>query len=355
MKENYFAVIMAGGVGSRFWPVSTQENPKQFHDMLGNGKSLIRCTYDRLARLIPDENILIATNQSYKALVKDHLPNIKDEQIVLEPAMRNTAPCILYSALKIKSKNKNAVMVVAPSDHFIEDETEFLKNLEAAFDFCQKQDALMTLGIKPSDPNTGYGYIEYKKSTEPIKKVEAFKEKPNKDNAIKFIEQGNYLWNAGIFIWSVSAILKAFDDNLSEMKVLLEQGTHVYNTNDEAKFIDETYPQCENISIDYGVMEKADNVWVLPVDFGWNDLGTWGSLYQKLSKDNQANAIVNANALCIDASQNMIRTEPKKKVIIQGLSDVIVVETNDTILICPKDHDQAIKQISAQAKEKFKD
>lgn len=353
MNKNYYAVIMAGGVGSRFWPVSTEENPKQFHDMLGTGQSLIQNTFTRLEKLIPKENILIATNKKYKKLVLEHLPQVNENQILLEPAMRNTAPCILYSALKIQNMNQDAVMIVAPSDHFIENETEFVRNVETAFQACEKEDILMTLGIKPSEPNTGYGYIQFEDSEKSIKKVINFTEKPNLEIAKQFINQGDYLWNAGIFVWSVKSIIKAFKNNLNDMCLLFDKGNTYWNTKEESKFIEENYAKAENISIDYGIMENTKNTFVLPVDFGWNDLGTWGSLFDKLSKDDDNNAIVNAKTLFKGANNNIVRSQQGKKVIVQGLSNYIIVETKDTILICPKSDEQGIKQISAEVKEKF--
>ncbi len=353
MNKNYYAVIMAGGVGSRFWPVSTPDNPKQFHDMLGIGKSLIQNTFERLEKLIPKENVLVATNEKYKNLVKDHLPQIDDNQILLEPAMRNTAPCILYSAFKINNFNKDAVMIVAPSDHYIENEDEFIKNVETAFKACEKDDILMTLGIKPSGPNTGYGYIQYEESSKEIKKVKNFTEKPDVETAKLFIEQGDYLWNAGIFIWSVKSIIKAFEYSLEDMFAIFNSGNTYWNTLKESDFIKENYSKSKNISIDYGIMERAENVYVLPVDFGWNDLGTWGSLFEKLPKDNNNNAIINAKALLNDSCNNIVSTQSNKKIIVQGLNDYIIVETKDTILIFPKSKEQEIKQISSLALEKF--
>ena len=353
MNKKYYAVIMAGGVGSRFWPVSTEENPKQFHDMLGTGRSLIQNTFDRLSKLIPTENILIATNKRYKNLVLNHLPEVNENQVLLEPAMRNTAPCILYSALKIKDINEDAVMIVAPSDHFIEDEKTFIENVEIAFRACEKQDILMTLGIKPSGPNTGYGYIQFEESDNDIKKVKNFTEKPDLETAKVFIQQGDYLWNAGIFIWSVKSIIKAFDNSLGEMCSLFNKGNPFWNTEKESDFIEKNYEKAENISIDYGIMESAKNVYILPVDFGWNDLGTWGSLYDKLSKDKDNNAVINARTLFKDAHNNIIRSHNNKKVIVQGLNDFIIVETDETILIFPKAKEQEIKQISKEVYEKL--
>ncbi|RLD83068.1 MAG: mannose-1-phosphate guanylyltransferase [Bacteroidetes bacterium] len=353
MNKNYYAVIMAGGVGSRFWPVSTEENPKQFHDMLGTGRSLIQNTFDRLSKLIPSENILIATNKKYKDLVLYHLPEVNENQVLLEPAMRNTAPCILYSALKIKDQNPHAVMIVAPSDHFIENEEEFVKNVETAFKACEQEDILMTLGIKPSSPNTGYGYIQFENSEKANKKVKNFTEKPNEENAKKFIAQGDYLWNAGIFIWSVKSILNAFENSLGEMCSLFNQGNSYWNTNKEPEFIDNHYAKAENVSIDYGIMEGAKNVYVLPVDFGWNDLGTWGSLFDKLDKNDNNNAVISARTIFKNSNNNIVRTQTGKKVVLQGLSDFIIVETKDTLLIIPKSAEQEIKQLSKEAQEKL--
>ena len=353
MNKNYYAVIMAGGVGSRFWPVSTQEYPKQFHDMLGTGESLIQRTFKRINALIPAENILIATNERYEGLVLEQLPKTTKKQLLLEPAMRNTAPCILYAALKIHTQNKDAVMLVAPSDHWIEDEAEFLNNIKTSFEVSANNNTLMTLGIQPNAPNTGYGYIQFQESSSDIKKVKNFTEKPNLATAKEFIASGDYLWNAGIFIWATKSILGAFKKHLPNMLTVLEGITTIYNTDLEADFIKSNYEKCENISIDYGIMERSNNVHILPVDFGWNDLGTWGSLYNKLEKDDQKNAIVGAQTIFRDASGNMIRTESGKKVIIQGLNDFIVVEKDGVLLICPRKDGQDIKQISAAAKSKF--
>ena len=353
MNKNYYAVIMAGGVGSRFWPMSTQEYPKQFHDMLGTGDSLIQKTFSRLERLIPSENILISTNKRYKDLVLDQLENTTKKQLLLEPCMRNTSPCVLYAALKIHAINPDGVMVIAPSDHWIENEPQFIDNIETSFEFCQQNDVLMTLGIEPSSPNTGYGYIQYEQGTSDIKKVKQFTEKPNLENAKKFIESGDYLWNAGIFIWSVKSIIKAFESSLLEMYTLFCKGNNVYNTEFEDDFIDTNYANAENISIDYGILEKAKNVHVLPVNFDWNDLGTWGSLYNKLPKDLNQNAAVGGETIFRNSSNNIVRTQSNKRVVIQGLNDYIVVEKEGVLLICPKSDEQDIKQITSQVKEDF--
>jgi mannose-1-phosphate guanylyltransferase len=352
MNKNYYAIIMAGGVGSRFWPVSTTEFPKQFHDMLGAGETLIQKTFSRLSKLIPVENILILTNERYNSIVLEQLPMVKQEQVLLEPAMRNTAPCILYASLKIQKKNTDAVMVVAPSDHWIEDENAFAQNLKSCFDFCAKENALMTLGIQPTFPNTGFGYIEYdKKDTNSIKKVSQFREKPDYETAKSFLQSGNFLWNGGIFIWSVKAITEAFEKFQPQMNALFTKGLESYNTVDEKSFIDENYALAENVSIDYAVMESAKNVYVLPATFDWNDLGTWGSLHEKLPKDKNNNAVVNATVLLNNASSNIISTSKDKVVIIDGLEDFIIVDKDNVLLIYPKSKEQEIKGIAGQIKK----
>lgn len=351
MNKNYYAIIMAGGVGSRFWPVSTTDFPKQFHDMLGTGDTLIQKTFTRLSQIIPKENILILTNEVYNDIVLKQLPMVKQEQIILEPSMRNTAPCILYASLKIKKENPDAVMVVAPSDHWIEDEVQFCANLQHAFDFCEREDNLMTLGILPTFPNTGYGYIEYDKlDSRPIKKVKQFREKPDYATARKFIQSRNFLWNAGIFVWSVKSVLNAFQEFQPVMYDHFMQGYDVYNTTNETQFIKENYPLAENISVDYAILEKAHNVFVLPATFDWNDLGTWGSLHEKLDKDENNNAVVNARVLLENASNNIIRAEGKKLVVIDGLNDYIIVDKDDTLLIYPKSKEQDIKKIVGKIK-----
>ncbi|MBT8244049.1 MAG: mannose-1-phosphate guanylyltransferase [Winogradskyella sp.] len=353
-NNNYYAILMAGGVGSRFWPVSTQDYPKQFHDMLGTGDTLIQKTFDRLSNLIPEENIFILTNERYNDLVLEQLPSVTKRQVVLEPAMRNTAPCILYASLKIQKENPNAVMIVAPSDHWIEDENAFSENVKQAFDFCSNNDTLMTLGITPTFPNTGYGYIEFDKdSNSNIKPVNQFREKPDYDTAKSFLRQGNFLWNAGIFIWSVKTVVAAFQNNQPELFQLFQKGFQVYNTEFEDDFISENYPKAENISVDYAIMEKSQNVYVIPVTFDWNDLGTWGSLYDKLDKDDSKNAVINAKTLVKDASGNMIRTKTDKVVVVDGLKDYIIVDKDEVLLIFPKEKEQDIKKVLQSVKDKY--
>ncbi|CCG52629.1 Mannose-1-phosphate guanylyltransferase (GDP) [Flavobacterium indicum GPTSA100-9 = DSM 17447] len=346
MNKNYYAIVMAGGVGSRFWPVSTVDFPKQFHDMLGTGETLIQKTVSRLTQIVPQENILILTNERYSEITLEQLPFIKPEQIVLEPVMRNTAPCILYASLKIKKMNPNAIMVVAPSDHWIEDEVQFVANLERSFQYCEQKDSLMTIGILPTFPNTGYGYIEYDKlDVRPIKQVVQFREKPDYATARKFIQSRNFLWNAGIFVWNVNAILKAYEMFNSEMFNLFQSGYSFLNTSDEKQFIIDNYSHAENISVDYAILEKANNVFVLPATFDWNDLGTWGSLHEKLDKDANNNAVVNATVVLENASDNIIRTSGKKLVVIDGVSNFIIVDKDDVLLIYPKEKEQDIKKI----------
>ncbi len=356
MNKNYYAVLMAGGVGSRFWPVSTTQNPKQFHDMLGTGDTLIQKTFKRLNTFVPTENILILTNERYNDLVLEQLPMIAQEQVVLEPAMRNTAPCILYAALKIHKMNPNAVMIVAPSDHWIEDEEAFAKDVTTCFQKCEVEEVLCTLGIQPSFPNTGFGYIEYdKQSTTSLKKVIQFREKPDYDTAKLFLEQGNFLWNAGIFMWGVQTIINAFKKYQPVQFKLFEAGISSYNTEKERIFIQENYEKADNISIDYAILERSDAIFVLPASFDWNDLGTWGSLYDKLDKDGKKNATVNGKLLEIEAERNMVRLPKGKLAVIDSLKDYIIVDKEDVLLIVPKSKEQDIKAIVAKAKEIYGD
>ncbi len=354
MNKNYYAVIMAGGIGSRFWPVSTQDFPKQFHDMLGTGQTLLQKTFSRLNKIIPSENIYILTNEMYLEITLKQLPEISEKQVVLEPAMRNTAPCILLSALKIKKENPNAVMLVAPSDHWIEDENAFAGDIKTCFDAAEKNNILLTLGIEPSFPNTGYGYIESDKNdASEIKKVKQFREKPDYETAKQFLAAGNFLWNAGIFIWSVKSIVASFENHLSEMNLLFSKGMAVLNTSEEKKFIDLNYPEAENISIDYGILEKANNVYLKKATFDWNDLGTWGALYDKLDKDENNNSVVNADTYFKDSKNNMVFTNTKKLVVLDGIEDYIVVDNEEVLLLFPKKKEQEIKQLLSEVSNKF--
>ncbi len=354
MNTNYYAVIMAGGIGSRFWPVSTTAFPKQFHDMLGTGQSLLQKTFSRLNRLIPSQNIYVLTNERYLDLTLEQLPQIDATQVVLEPAMRNTAPCILLSALKIRKENPNALMLVAPSDHWIEDEAAFIEDVQMGFDACQRQDMLLTLGIQPTFPNTGYGYIEsVEKGASPIKEVKQFREKPDYETAKQFITEGNFLWNAGIFLWSVKSILNAFEQHMAKMYALFAEGVPVLNTEAESDFITAQYAKAENISIDYGIMEHANNVFVKKAAFDWNDLGTWGALYDKMTNEPKENAIVRAIPHLKDAEGNMIYTASEKLVVVDGISDYIIVDKDEVLLIFPKKKEQDIKSLLQEVGKKF--
>ncbi|WP_373055620.1 mannose-1-phosphate guanylyltransferase [Zunongwangia sp. H14] len=356
MNNNYYAILMAGGVGSRFWPVSTASIPKQFQDVLGAGETLIQSTFRRLSKIIPQENIYILTNKKYNDIVKEQLPGVKQEQIVLEPVMRNTAPSILLAALKINHKNKDAVMMVAPSDHWIQGEERFGKDLEFAFEEAGREDKLITLGITPTFPNTGYGYIKYDNSKEKrIMQVQAFTEKPDFKKASAFLSEGNYAWNAGIFIWNAKAILNNFRKLLPEMYRLFEKGDAVWNTRGEQQFLDENFHLAHKISIDYGIIEKAENVYMIPASFKWNDLGTWGSLQEQLPQDENDNTLINSRFLSFEAKGNIIRTEKNKVVIIEGLKDYIVLENELVLLVMPKKNEQNIKEIRDKAIEKFGD
>lgn len=355
-NKNYYAVLMAGGVGSRFWPVSKESYPKQFHDMLGTGKSLLQSTFDRLSRLIPEENILILTNNQYKNLVSEQLPRINSTQIVLEPAMRNTAPCILLASLKIQQLNPDGVMIVAPSDHWIEDEDAFINDVQIAFDACQKESILITIGIKPTFPNTGYGYIKSNRDDSKIKSVDKFIEKPDYKLAKEFLSKENYTWNAGIFIWSTSTIIASFKQNASRLFDLFANAIPLLNTSDEALFLESHYAEAPSISIDYAILEKASNIKMITSSFDWNDLGTWGSLHQQLAEDNQQNVVINTQKKLIkNATNNIIRTTKDKLVILEGLHDFIIVETEDSLLIIPKAREQEIKEIRQQAIDQYGD
>lgn len=347
--DNYYCVIMAGGVGSRFWPMSKTSHPKQFIDVLGVGRSLLQMTWDRFSRIVPKENILIVTNGSYKELVMEQLPGIAENRVLCEPARRNTAPCIAYANYKIKEENENAVVVVAPSDHVILKEDEFVNDINTALKAAETNDWLLTLGIRPSRPDTGYGYIQYRdkkvySDDERLRKVKTFTEKPNLEIAKSFLESGDFLWNSGMFVWSLKSIMAAFDKYLNDVDSLFRNGLGKYNTAEEEPFINNTYSVCKNISIDYGVMEKADNVYVLGVDFGWSDLGTWGSLFATRKKDENNNSIVGRKVMTYNTKNCIVHMPDNKLVVLQGLNDYIVVEQNDILLVCKKEDEQQIRQ-----------
>jgi len=356
MNKNYYAIIMAGGIGSRFWPISRTSHPKQFIDILGTGKTLIQNTYNRFLKVCPKENIFIVTNEIYRDLVKTQLPDITPNQILTEPVMRNTAPCIAYGSFKIESLNPNAVIVVAPSDHLILDENAFITAIEKSLETAGKSDSLITLGIKPSRPDTGYGYIQYTDQSlnNDFYKVKTFTEKPTLEIAKTFLQSGDFLWNAGIFVWSAKAIVKAFGSHLPDMYELFTEAGPFYNTDDEKTHIHKSYLQCTNISIDYGIMEKANNVYVLPSEFGWSDLGTWASIYDLAEKDYVGNAVIPSDKVIMyDSSNCMVNVPADKLVILQGLHDYIVVESNNTLLICPRDQEQNVKKVVADVKQQF--
>jgi len=354
--KNYYALIMAGGIGSRFWPISRTAHPKQFIDILGVGKTLIQQTYERFLKIVPEENIFILTNESYIQLVKEQIPSLKDHQILAEPIMRNTAPCIAYGSHKILQINPEASIVVAPSDHLILDVEEFNRSIKKSLVAASNNDCLISLGIKPSRPDTGYGYIQYntKKIADDFFKVKTFTEKPNYELATTFVQSGDFLWNAGIFVWSVKSIIKAFKKYLPEINDIFKEGDTLYNSSQEQEFVHSAFSQCTNISIDYGIMEKADNVYVLPSEFGWSDLGTWASVYELSEKDYVGNAVIPSEMVIMYDSSNCMVNVPKGKlVIMQGLHHFIVVEENNTLLICPRNQEQEIKQIVGDVKQRF--
>ena len=356
MNKNYYAIIMAGGIGSRFWPISRTSYPKQFIDILGTGKTLIQNTYDRFLKICPKENIYVVTNDIYAGLVKQQLPDMTVDQILTEPVMRNTAPCVAYGSFKIESLNPDAAIVVAPSDHLILDEAGFISTIEKSLEAATAHNCLITLGIKPSRPDTGYGYIQYTEQSlkNDFFKVKTFTEKPTLEIAKTFLQSGDFLWNAGIFVWSAKAIVNAFNSYLPDMYEIFAEARPVYNTADEKAHVHTSYLQCTNISIDYGIMEKADNVYVLPSEFGWSDLGTWASIYDLAEKDYVGNAVIPADKVIMyDSSNCMVNVPGEKLVILQGLHDFIVVEANNTLLICPRDQEQNIKKVVADVKHQF--
>ncbi len=348
MNHNY-CIIMAGGIGTRFWPMSRISRPKQFIDILGTGKSLIQQTFERFLEICPRENIYIVTNEIYKDLVIKQIDDISEKQILCEPARRNTAPCIAYACYKIMDVDPDANLVVAPSDHIILKEETFTEVIKSALNASAKNDWLLTLGIKPSRPDTGYGYIQFNENItydedKRIKKVKTFTEKPILEIAKSFIKSGDFLWNSGIFIWSLKSILKAFENHLPAVNDIFKAGIGKYNRIGEKEFIKEAYTICKNISIDYGIMEKAENVYVLSSDFGWSDLGTWGSLHDTCRKNKEGNAVIGNNVMIYDSQNCIINIPDEKLVVLQGLEDYIVVEADNILLICRKKDEQQIRQ-----------
>ncbi|MEO7768697.1 MAG: mannose-1-phosphate guanylyltransferase [Ferruginibacter sp.] len=352
MTKNNYVAIMAGGIGSRFWPMSRTDFPKQFLDILNTGRTLIQSTFDRFHLFIPKEHIYIVTTEQYKDIVARQLPDLPVENILCEPSRKNTAPCIAYISYKLLQINPNANLICAPADHIILERDNFKKKCLEALHFTSHIKALVTLGIKPTHPNTGYGYIQHEQQAvdENVYKVKTFTEKPDKELAETFISSGDFLWNAGIFVWQIKNIIKAFETFLPEMHEVFDAEKENFNTPAEKDAIERIYPLCVNISIDYGVMEKADNVYIIPSSFGWSDLGTWASAYDNLDRDYLDNAVAGSNVMIIDATKNMVHADNKKLVLIQGLDDFIVVDTPDVLLICKKDKEQAIKEYVAEVK-----
>ena len=350
MNEHHYCIIMAGGVGSRFWPLSRSNKPKQFLDILGVGKTLLQQTFERFLKIIPAENIYVVSNAEYKDIIEEQLTGIKRENILSEPYRRNTAPCIAYAAYRLKQKDPDAVMVVAPSDHLILKEELFLDQVQAALEFVGSNNALLTLGMEPSRPETGYGYIQTNeekaitKQGTVFRKVKTFTEKPDIKLANIFLKSGDFYWNSGIFFWSLQSIVEAFENYPPEISASFEEGGAYYGTNEEPAFIERTYSGCRNISIDYGIMEKADNVYVLTTEIGWSDLGTWGSLYEQKEKDPQDNALIGENIFLYDVKDSLVRVTGENLVVLQGLEDYIVVQSEGILLVCKRDEEQRIKQ-----------
>jgi mannose-1-phosphate guanylyltransferase len=357
MNQHHYVVIMAGGIGSRFWPMSRQNYPKQFLDILHSGKTLIQSTYDRFVSFIPEKNIFVVTSHEYIHIVREQLPELPEENILGEPFRKNTAPCIAYISFKLLKKDPGASLIVAPSDHLILDQRGFCKVCLEALSFVNKYSAFITLGIKPTSPNTGYGYIQHEQQsvTDNVYKVKTFTEKPNLELAKTFLTSGDFLWNAGIFVWQVKKIIGAFERYLPEMYDVFVAEKDSFNTPKEKKSLEHIYPLCTNISIDFGIMEKADNVYVIPSSFGWSDLGTWNSAYENLEKDYLGNAVAGNSVLVIDATRCMVQARENKLLVLQGLDDFIIVDTNDVLMICKKEKEQDIKEYVAEVRRNIGD
>lgn len=357
MKKNYYCIIMAGGIGSRFWPYSRISKPKQFLDILGTGKTLLQSTFERFNKLFAAENIYVVTSSVYADFVYEQLPKLPSSQVLLEPIRRNTAPCIAYAGFKISEKNPDAVFVVAPSDHLILEEKAFLNEIKNGLAFVEATDSLLTLGLKPNRPETGYGYIQCDKASVRTEypnlwKVKTFTEKPNSDLAKIFVESGEFYWNSGIFLWSARSINKSLHTFLPEVASLFDiRG--IYGTQNEEETIQGIYASCRSISIDFGVMEKAENVFVLTSDFGWSDLGTWGSLYEHSVQDSQSNTVQGENVFLYDTSNSVVNFPNDKIVVLQGLHDFIAVESENILLICQKKDEQKIKNFVNDVKLKL--
>ena len=357
MSQNYFVAIMAGGIGSRFWPSSRSHLPKQFLDITGNGKSLLQQTVDRLDGLVQKENILVVSNQQYKDLILEQVPWMSESQLLLEPSRNNTAPCVAYTALHLNALNKQAVFAMIPADHVIEKEDVFRAKMRQGFEKATSEEAIVTLGIAPDRPDTGYGYIHYDQDdSAEIAKVFSFKEKPNLEMAKEYLNQGGYVWNAGIFIWSCQTILSAFANNSPMILNVLTEDQSKFGTSDEQEYVNRVYPSTESISVDYAILEHAQNVYTIPVDMGWSDLGTWNSLYAYSNKDNSGNAQLAATAELIESKGNLIRVSQKDKlIVVKGLEDFIIIDEDDVLLIYPREQEQEIKQVRLSIKdEKYK-
>jgi Mannose-1-phosphate guanylyltransferase len=359
--DNRYVIIMAGGVGSRFWPLSRRERPKQFLDIVGTGETLIQQTYRRFKKSCPEENIFVVTNSEHKDIVIEQL-GIDPSRVLAEPFRRNTAPCLAYGTFRILKENPEAVIAVTPADHLIVKEEEFCNVIQSCFDFAKGNDALITLGIKPDRPETGYGYIQadQKKSVkgyEKLVKVKTFTEKPDIDLAKVFLESGDFYWNSGIFIWNIKSILSAFEKHMPDMYTVFDEGRDLFGTKQEKSFIGKTYAECRSISIDYGIMEKADNVYVMCTDIGWSDLGTWSSLYEHSAIDKKGNSIIRGDIFSYENERNIFNISPGKIAVIQGLKDYIVVDSENVLLIVKKEEEQNIKQyledVKNSTKEKF--
>ena len=356
MDNNRYCVIMCGGVGSRFWPFSKTAKPKQFIDFFGTGRSLLQTAFDRMQGIVPLENIILITNENYRQLIKEQLPEISDSQILLEPARRNTAPCIAWAAHHIKAINPDAKMMVAPSDHLIINVEKFRQSVINAFEFIENRDALVTMGIKPSRPETGYGYIQVGEPVEGnFSSVKTFTEKPNEDLARVFLESGEFFWNSGMFFWSADSILKALDRCAPEVSIVFEKGLQYFGTPQEKEYIDSSFEACPSISIDFAVMEKAPNVYVETVEFGWNDLGTWRSLYDHSPKNSEGNVTQQCKALMFNSHNNIVAVKGDKLVVASGLEGYIVADVDDALLIVPLDEEQKIKTYVNEVKSKFGD
>jgi len=355
MDKNYFCVIMAGGIGSRFWPYSRVYKPKQFLDILGNGRSLLQQTVERFKSICPLEQILVVTHAEYEQQILEQIPEMKTGQILKEPMRKNTAPCIAYANARIQQINPDARIVVTPSDHLITDEKEFSRVVLKGLEYVGEHDALLTLGIQPSRPETGYGYIQANKEVvfnefSCLREVKTFTEKPNIELARIFLESGDFFWNSGMFIWSLSSINQAFKRYLPDMLQLFQGGMDMLGTDEETAMIEQVYGACDKISIDYGIMEKADNVYVACADFGWSDLGTWGSLYDLVPHDREENGVSTAQLMSFDSNRNMVYAKEGKLIVLQGLNDYIVVDTDDVLLVCRKEDEQYIREIVDEVK-----